>query len=392
MNTDPLQILVANDDVLYASEVCELLHRDDDCRYEFTVCHTGERAVQACRVHSFDCVILDYKMPDMTGAEVIRQFRQVLDEKTPPVVIIAAESIREAAIQSVRVQATDFLAKSDVTRYSLARSVQNAVEKGRLRRGIQERRRELTLANLELERQAIEIQRFYHTVSHEMKTPLAATREFVSIVHDKLLGPVNDEQIEVLRHAMSCCDQITTQFNDLIDLTRLETGKLTLNVVPSDLESALKRVVAMVATSASEKSITLDVRLPDDLPLVSMDEGRVIQVVSNLLNNAIKFTEYGGKVRLAARHMPNDKVQIRVSDTGQGIPKAYLADVFDRLFQVESTRATDSQSGLGLGLSIAREIIRGHGNDMRVKSRLESGSLFTFELDALTAMPAVDAA
>jgi len=383
MNNEPLQILVVDADELYATRICQMLENEGGSEHRYTICHTGEQTVQSCREYSFDCALFDYNLLDMTGTDVIQQIRLVLDEKTPPVIILAADNVSEAATQSVRVQATDFLAKADVTRRSLSRSVTNAVEKGRLRRGIQERRRELTLANLELERQAIEIQRFYHTVSHEMKTPLSATREFVSIVHDELLGAVNKEQAEVLQHAMLCCDQITTQFNDLIDLTRLETGKLALKMIPCDLELALKRVVAMVASTAKEKSIQLDVRLPAQMPDVMMDEGRVTQVVSNLLNNSIKFTDAGGRVRVAARNLSCGNVQIRVSDTGQGIPKAYLADVFDRLFQVESARTPDSQSGLGLGLSVAREIIRGHGQEMKVRSRLESGSLFTFELDAV---------
>lgn len=392
MKNEPLQILVADADRQYAELICQILRAEDEHRYLITVCHSGEAAIKLCRIQSYDCVLLEYQMPDMTGTTVMEQLRGVLDEKTPPVIIMAGARVREAATQSVRVQATDFLAKVDVNQYSVGRSVSNAVEKGRLRRGIQERRRELTLANQELERQAVEIQRFYHTVSHEMKTPLAATREFVSIVHDKILGPVNEQQMEVLHHAMLCCDQITTQFNDLIDLTRLETGKLALEMSEASLATVFDRVIAMVSSSASDKSITLDCRLPDNLSNVMMDEGRMVQVLSNLLSNSIKFSANGSKVRLAARTLKGRRVQIRVSDTGCGIPKAYLNDVFDRLFQVESAHSPDSQSGLGLGLSVAREIVRGHGHELRVQSRLNAGTLFSFELDIALPKPMADAA
>lgn len=245
---------------------------------------------------------------------------------------------------------------------------------------MRERRRELMLANKELKRQAVEIQRFYHTVSHEMKTPLSAAREFVSLVQDGVLGPVTAEQSEMLQHATSCCDQIATQFNDLVDLTRLETGKLTLNIAASSLDDIISRVLAMAASSAEEKSILLDRRTPDSLPMVDVDVGRMTQVLSSLLNNAIKFTDSGGRVRLSAKYLDNGLLQLRISDNGCGIPRAYIGNVFERLFQVESARSLDSQSGLGLGLSIAWEIVRGHGYCLRVQSRLDAGSLFTFEL------------
>jgi len=319
-------------------------------------------------------------MPDMSGIQVVEEIRSILDEKTSPIIIMASEHIVEAATQAVKLQAADFFVKTNINHQSIRRSVVNAIEKGQLQRGIQERRRELMVANRELERQAVEIQRFYHTVSHEIKTPLAAAREFVSLVHDGILGPVNKEQSEVLLHATVCCDQITTQFDDLVDLTRLETGKLALDIAPTDLGDIVKRVLAIVASDAQENSILLDSRVPDSLPLVDIDAGRITQVLSNLLGNAIKFTHSGGRVRLSARLLDNGLYQLRVSDNGSGIPKDDVGSVFDRLFQVESARTRDSQSGLGLGLSIAQEIVRGHGHSLKVQSRLNGGSLFSFEL------------
>ena len=378
---ESIRVLVVDGDAAFAGSMINMLQSDSGHSYVASFCTTGMEAIASCRRESFDCVLIEYQLADLSGIQVIDALRRVLDEKTPPIIVVSEALSRDAPTQALRAEATDFLAKADVTKGSLCRSVDNAVEKGRLQRGIQERRRELTLANAELERQAIEIQRFYHTVSHEMKTPLTAAREFVSIVHDRVLGDINASQEEVLLHAMQCCDQITAQFNDLVDLTRLETGKLALDIKPWCLDTLLRRTLAMLTTQAKAKSIDLEYRHYDAMPTVLMDQGRITQVVSNLLTNAIKFTDEGGRIRLALRVLPMGGVQIRVSDTGCGIPKAYLTDVFDRLFQVESADSTEGKSGLGLGLSVAREILRGHGKELRVQSRLNTGSLFTFELD-----------
>lgn len=373
-----MHVLVVDSDTEFSTLISRILVEATDYEYQVSVCHLGEEALASCRWHKYDCVLVDFSMPDITG--LLEEIREILDEKTSPIIMMASENIREAATQAVKFQVSDFFVKSDINRQSLQRSVGNAVAKGLLQRGIRERRRELMLANKELERQTIEIQSFYQTVSHEIKTPLTAAREFVSIVHDGLLGPINDEQAEVLRHATVCCDQITTQFNDLVDLTRLETGKLALDITPSSIQDVISRVLAMSASGALDKSIILDSRIPEALPMVDLDAGRMTQVLSNLLNNAIKFTDSGGRVRLAVRYLDNGLLQLRVSDNGCGIHKDFISNVFDRLFQVESARSVDSQSGLGLGLSIAREIVRGHGYSIKVQSRINAGSVFSFEL------------
>lgn len=380
MSTDTIEVLVVDDDVDYCVQLGMFLTRHSEVRYHPTLCHSGAHAVELCKIERYDCVLMDYRLGDMTGTEVIVKLRDSLGEKMAPVIMMSGNGLEDAAIEALRVRATDLLLKENLNQQSVGRAVTNAVIQGQLQRGIQERSTELMMANIELERRASEIQRFYHAVSHEMKTPLTATREFVSIVVDGILGPVNEKQMHVLKDALICCDQITTQFNDLIDLTRMETGKLSLNIVPSHVEPLLNRAIAISKKSALEKGITLEYSEAEHLPDVQMDEGRVSQVVNNLLNNAIKFTESGGTIRLSVRQKHRDYIQIRVTDTGCGIPKAYLTDIFNRLFQVEMGHSANIESGLGLGLSVAREIVRGHGSQLMVRSRLGVGSSFHFNL------------
>jgi len=379
------RLLIVDDDRTYLALCERFLGKDTNYTYDIVTVSGADEALAACSEEPFDCLLVDYGLPDQTGTDLIGTLRRRLGKALPPVVMISADGGASAAIEAVRVDAADFLTKREVSARALRRSIGNAVEKGRLRRVVDARRHELQKANGQLERRAIEIQRFYHTVSHEMKTPLTAAREFVAIVRDGLAGPVPEEQRELLDHALECCDQITTQFNDLIDLTRLETGKMRLVRVPVDGDEVLTRSLAMCAKQAKAKSIVLERATAPDLPLLDIDAGRIVQVLTNLLGNAIKFTPSGGRVRLEAGLSEDGSVvEVRVIDSGCGISESDCQHVFERLYQVSVAADDPGASGLGLGLSIAREIVCGHGQELDVDSRVGQGSTFSFTLPLAT--------
>ena len=382
------RLLIVDDDLTYLALCERYLGKDSDYIYDIVTASGADEALLACAEAPFDCLLVDYGLPERTGTDLIGLLRKRLGKALPPVVVISAESGAGAAIEAVRVDAADFLSKREVSAQALRRSIGNAVEKGRLLRTVDARRHELQKANGELERRAIEIQRFYHTVSHEMKTPLTAAREFVAIVRDGLAGPVPDEQRELLDHALECCDQITTQFNDLIDLTRLETGKMRLEREAVDFDDIATRSLAMCASAAKAKSLSLERATEDDVPPLDIDAGRIVQVLTNLLGNAIKFTPEGGRVRLETELAEDGAtLEVRVVDTGCGISEDDCRQVFDRLYQVRIAADESGASGLGLGLSIAREIVRGHGQELVVESRVGRGSVFSFALPVLRPPP-----
>jgi len=375
------RLLIVDDDETYLALCQRFLGKDSDYTYDIVTASGVDEALAACAETPFDCLLVDYDLPDGTGTDLVGTLGQRLGTALPPVVVISADASAGAIIEAVRQNAADFLTKREVSAQALRRSIGNAVEKGRLKRAVSTRQRELKNANRELERRAVEIQRFYHTVSHEMKTPLTAAREFVAIVRDGLTGPVSTEQAELLGHALECCDQITTQFNDLIDLTRLETGKMRLDRTPSDFADTVTRAVAMSESAARAKSLVLQHDVEEDLPPLDIDAGRIVQVLSNLLGNAIKFTPGGGRVRLEAKRADDERtVEVAVIDSGCGISESDCRKVFDRLYQVSIAADNPESSGLGLGLSIAREIVRGHGGEISVDSRVGLGSTFSFTL------------
>ena len=387
----PVRLLMVDDDVPWRTLCRRLLSRDPNRAWEVTAVASRAEALAVPRLGEFGCLLVDYRLPDGTGTELVEDLRSSLGARLPPVVVISAGGGEDAAAHAVRTQATDYLAKRALTPDALYRSLGNAVEKGELRADARQRRSELRRVNGELERRAVEIQTFYHTVSHEMKTPLTAAREFVALVRDGVAGELVDDQRQLLDHALESCDQITRQFDDLIDLTRLETGKLRLTFEPASIERTVDRCLAMVNGAATERDIEVVREVEPGLGEVTMDAGRIGQVLVNLLGNAIKFTEPGGRVVLSAkRHRDGRRVRLRVADTGRGVAKADRARIFDRLYQVDRAVDDPAASGLGLGLSISREIVRSHGEELRLHSRVGIGSTFGFDLP-LVGSPATTA-
>jgi len=232
-----------------------------------------------------------------------------------------------------------------------------------------------------LQRKNEEIQNFYHTLSHELKTPLTSAREFISIVMDGLAGSLNETQREYLGIARDSCNQLRVCINDLIDATRIETGKLAIQLQPTSLRRLIQQVVTTMRSAAAEKKITLAQELDPVLSDLPLDPNRMTQVITNLLNNAIKYTPFGGQVLVAARDSSEeaDAIQVSVRDTGCGIPKHEQVRIFDRLYQVKTGDAATEQ-GVGLGLYLCRELVQLHGGRIWVKSDPGEGSTFAFVL------------
>jgi len=240
---------------------------------------------------------------------------------------------------------------------------------------------QLERTNSDLRRKNDEVQSFYHTLSHELKTPLTSAREFIAIVLDGLAGGLNDTQKEYLRISLESCNQLRVCINDLLDATRLETGKLRIDLKPVSLGALAQRVVTALRPAAQGKRIDLNCEVAADLPAINLDENRITQVITNLLNNALKFTDAGGRVTLSVGLAADEpgSLEVSVRDTGRGIPDAQLDRIFDRLYQIKSGDAA-TEHGVGLGLYICRELVRLHGGEISVESKVGAGSTFTFTL------------
>ena len=237
---------------------------------------------------------------------------------------------------------------------------------------------ELTGANDELVLRNEQIRRFNQSLSHELNTPLAAIKEFLSLLLEEVPGPLTDDQRTQLRLAKDSCDQMARCVSDLLDVARLETGKLAIRSGPGSIGDLLTQVVTAISPAASNHGVRLRCAVERELPDVLMDAQRISQVLTNLLTNALKFTPAGGEVVVTAADSKNAEgfVAVSVSDTGQGIPKDDIGHIFDPLYQARGIDSS-SNTGLGLGLSICRGLVDLHGGKIGVDSEPGKGSTFT---------------
>lgn len=243
----------------------------------------------------------------------------------------------------------------------------------------QQGQRELEASNATLSRRNIELQNFYHTVSHELKTPLTSAREFTSILLDGITGPITDDQEQYLQFVLESCDRIQFCITDMLEAALLDKGKLDVFWVDTPIATLVANVVGSMAPAMQAKGIDFRCEIDPALVSVLLASARINQVCMSLLNNALKFTPAGGVVTLRVGNDPDQPELLRfsVSDTGCGIAPEHLDRIFDKLYQVRETEVSTA-GGLGLGLYIANGIVRLHGGRMWVESTPGHASTFHF--------------
>jgi PAS domain S-box-containing protein len=214
------------------------------------------------------------------------------------------------------------------------------------------------------------------TVSHQLKTPLTSIRMVIHLLLEEKAGTLTDKQAELLLAARDDSDRLHTIVEDLLDLSRIESGRAQMEChAISPLALALQ-AVAPFQSAYKDRGIRLTIEVPDTLPEVWVDRIRIDHVFSNLLSNALKYTAPGGGVTLAAQGF-KERVGFSITDTGRGIPRQYLDKIFDQFFRVPGDA---SETGAGLGLAIAKEIVEAHGGTITAESTEGRGSTFTFTL------------
>lgn len=219
---------------------------------------------------------------------------------------------------------------------------------------------------------------FVSRVSHELRTPLTSIKGFVDLLLDGDAGPVGEEQREFLEIIQNNSDRLVALINDLLDLSRIESGRITLDRAPLDLRRLFQTVAAAVLPEVEAKGQTLALALPQDIPAVSGDTARVAQVIRNLLSNAHKYTPRGGSIRCTAAR-EGRMVRVSIRDNGIGLAPEEQQQLFTRFFRARN-RTTRAVGGVGLGLVVARSLVELHGGEIAVTSAPDAGSTFSFTL------------
>ncbi|MFY9789813.1 MAG: hybrid sensor histidine kinase/response regulator [Candidatus Sulfotelmatobacter sp.] len=316
-------------------------------------------------------VLLDLNLPDSHGAET---FRRVIEHAPHvPIVVLSGQDDEALAAKALHLGVQDYLLKGDISSKHLERAIRYAVERQGLLRALEiAQKHQLDFKN-----------QFLSHVSHELRTPLTCIHQYVTLLLDGLAGPLAPDQSDHLKTVLKSVNQLHAMVRDLLEGTRAESGKMRVEPRCVALGELIQQTVAMMRPTAEEKRIGLEIALDQTLPLVHADPDRVLEVLINLVDNAIKFTPPDGAVMVQACRVEADlgSVYISVSDTGRGINSESKALIFERLYQ-DSDSVDNNRSGLGLGLFICREIVRLHQGRIWVSSEPGQGSTFTFTLPA----------
>ncbi len=214
------------------------------------------------------------------------------------------------------------------------------------------------------------------TVSHQLKTPLTSIRMAVHLLLEEKVGALTEKQAELLIAAREDSDRLNHILEDLLDISRIESGRIRMEYRPLPPATLIQEALASFQIEARDRGIDFRTDLPEGLPEVRADASRIRHVLGNLLSNAFRYTPPGGTVILAAKSEDN-AVRFSVSDTGRGIPSQYLPRIFEQFFRVPEQ---GKETGAGLGLAIVKEIVEAHGGSVRVESREGEGSAFSFTL------------
>jgi signal transduction histidine kinase len=255
-----------------------------------------------------------------------------------------------------------------------------------LERKVEERTRELREKSMQLEKANKHKSEFLANMSHELRTPLNAIIGFSEVLSEQMFGEVNDKQMEYLKDIHSSGRHLLSLINDILDLSKIEAGRMELDLATFHLPSLLDNCIILVRERASRHGLALKLDVEPDLDDWVADERKVKQIVVNLLSNAVKFTPKGGSVTLRAHRVPtagadgsSSAVEIAVVDTGVGIAQDQHALVFEAFQQAGGDYLLKSE-GTGLGLSLAKSYVELHGGSIRVESAPGKGSTFAFVL------------
>ncbi len=341
--------------------------------YELLCATTAEEAFAILRERPIDVVISDQDMPGMPGTAFLAKVR----ERYPSTcrLMLTGKATLDVALQAINDDAVRQFFTKPCDPATLAQSIRNLIKEKTLEQALERaRQRELELKD-----------RLLSHVSHELRSPLTAIYQFVTILLDGLAGDLSPEQREYLEIVLRNVNQMRSMVGDLLDCTRAANGKLTVTPQPTELFPIVVETLHALRPSATDKGLDLFADLPSTNPLaVNADPVRLRQVLANLVENAIKFTSAPGTITVCQRHLPDEPEMLCliVTDTGCGIRPEDTARIFERLSQTADT-IDERRQGLGLGLYICSELIQRHGGRIWVESDIGHGSTFCFTLPAI---------
>jgi two-component system, sensor histidine kinase and response regulator len=369
---EKLRTLVVDDELGMREGIRKALARfefrlpDLDETYGFEVDTAGSGAETEARLLASppDILLLDHKLPDTTGLEMLERFRADTAERVT--IMITAYASLETAVSAIKGGAFDFLAKPftpDELKKTLTKAAQHLLLARQVRR-------------LAREKQQVRFQ-FISVLGHELKSPLNAVEGYLHLVKDRTLGDRIEDYDEAVGRSLLRLAGMRKIIGDLLDLTRIESGAKKRDLADGDLAALARTAIETASPEADRRGIAISLDSPPSLPFVC-DPGEIEMMLNNLLSNAVKYNRDGGRVdvRLGSEA---GLASIVVADTGIGMSPEELAGLFREFSRVKNEK-TRHILGTGLGLTILRRLARLYGGDVAVESVPDLGTTFTVTL------------
>ncbi len=369
MSKKALQVLLVEDNAGDARLLREMFSKETPGSFELSHLTHMQDAEARLASGGVDIVLLDMGLPDGHGLETLRRARAA----APDVVMIVMTGLEDEALaaEAMKEGAQDYLIKGQIENRALPRALRHAIERQRMQMETDLMRKHQVQLRDE----------FLSHVSHELRSPLTSIYSFSTIIADGLAGETSQQQDEYLQIILRNVRQLQAMIEDLLEVTQAQAGKLSVELQSVSVSEAIAYAVDTLQGTATEKEITLSSDPSADLPAAYADATRVRQVLTILLDNAMKFTPAGGAVNVTAR--PYEKganlLLVEVSDTGCGIDPEVAGHIFEHLYQVTDPGRA-GRRGLGLGLHIAKDLVTRLGGEIWVKSEPQKGSHFFFTL------------
>ncbi|MDY6875830.1 MAG: response regulator [Chloroflexota bacterium] len=370
IDSESTRVLIVEDDPGNAQLVKLVLSASPHFAFEVKVVERLSAAIECLRGDSFDVILLDLGLPDSQGLDTISKVQA--ENQETPIVVLTGFDDEEMGVRAMQEGAQDYLVKGEYTCQLLTRSVRYAVERKKV--GMALRRANVRLQELDRLKN-----RFMANVSHELRTPLNSIIGFSEILLDGMVGEISPEQKGCVSDILSSGEHLLILINDILDLSKIEAGRMTLEPTTFDVAELLAEVQKTIMPLIEKKSQVLQVEQADGLPPLTADRFRIKQVLLNLLNNAYKFTPGGGHIGLSCHLADASTILFSVSDTGIGIKPEDQEIIFDEFRQVDGLPGQEI-TGTGLGLAISRWLIGLHGGRIWVESEPEHGATFSFLL------------
>ena len=398
----PVRVLLIDDDGDDFMLTRDLVAEIPGGRFVLEWAPTYEAGLEAVCAGSHDAYLLDYRLGARTGIELLNEAQ--VRGCSGPVILLTGRGQSRTDLDALNAGADDYLEKGGLTPPALERSLRYAMAQhaaaAELERKVQERTEALARANEALRERDRRKDEFLSTLGHELRNPLAPIRNALEIMR------LADDQPEVVARQRERLERQVAQMvrlvDDLLDVSRVVTGKLRLTPEPVTLQDVLEAALDLSRPHLEKSRLSLETRIPPDPIVLNADRVRLAQVFSNLLNNAAKYTEAGGRVTLTVERVTRAGgeigrvesatgedipvvagsafVRVRVKDTGVGIPAHVLPHIFELFTQVDRT-LNRSQGGLGVGLALVRKLVEMHGGTVSARSEgAGRGTEFTVEL------------